>query len=415
MNKRIAMTLVSLCCFSAFANDTPKIEVTSVQNIRTEGLYIWQVPGASPVFCFNSGCSAYYMPSSYEITDMHGPVLRFLLPDSRIVIAECVARPEVALNVMTTFAGAATTDYSNSPAVSGPHVYRSRMVPEADSTLEAEFDRNSVRLFIREPSIDRTASVSSENYRIIGTLQPNPTQQSVGAAFANPATTTQFKANRVQAWISQPATAADLMVGHIRTQENTHGIVEMGAESRSTILAKPAGTDVHIDANKEENVTVRRSIMADETGIQLALKSVPKNSEDRTKGVIQPSLSSQPILQDLPKPEIVGPRSTNIEKTKTSEIADLRSVHVPTPEESAQLEKAGQASRCLILTVPADAEIYIDNKKSGKSPILFTLVRNADSPRIITIKKLGYLTVEKEVIPDGDVIRINLNLEAERK
>lgn len=390
MNKRIAMTLVSLCCISAFGNDTPKMEVTLVQNIQTEGLYIWQVPGASPVFCFNSGCSAYYMPSSYEITDLHGAVLRFLLPDSRIVIAECVARPEVALNVMTAFAGAATTGYSNSPTgVSGPAVYRSCKVPEADSTLEAEFDRNSVKLFIREPSIDRAGRVSSETYRIIGTLQPNPTPQFVGEAFANPETTTQFKANRVQARISQPAAAADLMVGHIRTREHT---VQMG-----------------------ENVTVRKSIMADETGMQLALNSVPKNSEDRTRGVMQPSLSSQPILQVSPKPETAGQSRANIDKAKTPEIAGLRSAHVPTPEESAQLEKAGQASRCLILTVPADAEIYVDNKKSGKSPILFTLVRNGDNPRVITIRKPGYLTVEKEVIPDGDVIRIDLNLETERK
>jgi hypothetical protein len=73
--------------------------------------------------------------------------------------------------------------------------------------------------------------------------------------------------------------------------------------------------------------------------------------------------------------------------------------------------KAGEASRCLIITTPAGAEIDVDGNMAGKSPFLFSLLRHGDVPRTITIKMPGHVTIEKSYIPDGQDIPISVHLE----
>jgi hypothetical protein len=87
--------------------------------------------------------------------------LKLLLPDGRIVIAECVAKE----NTVADFLIAATGNEAST-------TYRSCKAPAANSTIDAEFNRSQVKLFMREPSIDGTGRMSSETYYIKGVLQP---------------------------------------------------------------------------------------------------------------------------------------------------------------------------------------------------------------------------------------------------
>ena len=85
--------------------------------------------------------------------------------------------------------------------------------------------------------------------------------------------------------------------------------------------------------------------------------------------------------------------------------------HDLTPQELAQLVQNGQASRCGVVTNPAGAEVYVDGNKLGITPLAFVLVKQGDRPRTITIKMVGYKTVEKTFVPDGKTIPIGLALE----
>jgi hypothetical protein len=103
------------------------------------------------------------MPPRSGTENIKGAVLRLQRPDSSIVIAQCVAKGEVFLTMVLS---AATQD------VNSPLIYRDCRIPDANSTVEAEFHRNSVKLFMRAPSVDGTGKVSSETYSIRGVLQP---------------------------------------------------------------------------------------------------------------------------------------------------------------------------------------------------------------------------------------------------
>lgn len=74
------------------------------------------------------------------------------------------------------------------------------------------------------------------------------------------------------------------------------------------------------------------------------------------------------------------------------------------------LVRSGRASDCTIVTSPAGAEIDIEGKLAGKSPLFLTLMRH-NAPRVITVKMPGYVTVEREVVPDGKDISVSLQLE----
>jgi hypothetical protein len=46
----------------------------------------------------------------------------------------------------------------------------------------------------------------------------------------------------------------------------------------------------------------------------------------------------------------------------------------------------------------------------GVTPVAFTLVQR-DVPRIVTIKMDGYKTVEEQIVPDGKVVPMSVQLE----
>jgi hypothetical protein len=80
------------------------------------------------------------------------------------------------------------------------------------------------------------------------------------------------------------------------------------------------------------------------------------------------------------------------------------------PQEQVELQKQGLASRCAIVTSPAGAEISIDGNRAGISPLVLVLIKR-DHPRVITIKMDGYQMVEKQVVPNGTIIPIAVQLE----
>jgi len=171
-----------LCLLSvgilAQAKDTlPRLKVTVIENLPTTTSYDWQVAGKSNVSCYSSGCTSYFTPSNSGTSSVNGAVLKLLLPDGRIVIAECSAKQDVAANWTNALTG-----------TSASTVYRDCRKPEANSTIEAEFNRSEVKLFMQAPSIDGTGRRSSETYYITGVLQPDasqPTQQTVTVTVNN--------------------------------------------------------------------------------------------------------------------------------------------------------------------------------------------------------------------------------------
>jgi hypothetical protein len=106
----------------------------------------------------------------------------------------------------------------------------------------------------------------------------------------------------------------------------------------------------------------------------------------------------------------------NSEASKTSPAAAAQSAqqgHVDTPQEMARLIETEQASKTEITTSPEGAEVYIDENKAGVTPLEFVLIKRGD-PRALTIKLLGYKTVEEMLVPDGKFISIAVSLKKEQ-
>lgn len=100
---------------------------------------------------------------------------------------------------------------------------------------------------------------------------------------------------------------------------------------------------------------------------------------------------------------------TNIEASKSSPAA--AAAPKSNPEELEESVKRGLASKCVIVTEPAGAEVYIDGLKAAVTPFVFVLLKKGDAPRTIEIRLSGYRTVEKHLVPDGHLITIQSTLE----
>ena len=119
--------------------------------------------------------------------------------------------------------------------------------------------------------------------------------------------------------------------------------------------------------------------------------------------------------QTPPLPEIVRQNlivNSEAAKASPAEAAIVANVgHMPSPEELALLVQSGEASRCAVITTPSGAEVFVDSNRLGVSPVAFVLLKEAQTPRMITIKMAGYKTVEKSFVPDGKTIPIAVVLE----
>jgi len=153
-------------------------------------------------------------------------------------------------------------------------------------------------------------------------------------------------------------------------------------------------------------------IYADESGqhhtlnydFSMFAKDVPR-SEELTS-------AQAPVLPEAMKNAIAA--NSEAGKSSPAAAATLASVgHIQSPEEMAAEVKAGEASKCAVITNPPGAEVDIDGNQAGLSPMVFVLLRKGDTPRVITIKLNGYKTVVKSVVPDGKMIPLGLTLEKE--
>lgn len=81
-----------------------------------------------------------------------------------------------------------------------------------------------------------------------------------------------------------------------------------------------------------------------------------------------------------------------------------------TPGELAEAIKAGNASKCIINIFPAGADIFVDGVQVGRPLEPFTIIKK-DKPRKIIVKLDGYKPVEKQVMPDGNLIVLGFILE----
>lgn len=168
-----------LSCAYAFAADNAKVAVTVLDNIPTTSQYNWAMAGQSQVSCYGSSCSSYYTPAQGGTSAANGAVVKLLLLDGRIVIAECAMKPDNGRNVTLALLGAHASA-----------IYRDCRVPTIGSGIFAKFDKSNVKLFMQELSIDGTGKGYSETYKIRGILEPTPTS----AATASTATETPVAA-----------------------------------------------------------------------------------------------------------------------------------------------------------------------------------------------------------------------------
>lgn len=123
-----------------------------------------------------------------------------------------------------------------------------------------------------------------------------------------------------------------------------------------------------------------------------------------------PVPGAAPALPETLKQAIVA--NSAAAKASPAAAASLANVgHVLSPQELEELVQKGQASKCAVVTVPPGADVEVDGNRAGVSPLVFVLLKRGETPRTITLKKDGYKTVEKKVVPDGKTIPIGLTME----
>ena len=98
---------------------------------------------------------------------------------------------------------------------------------------------------------------------------------------------------------------------------------------------------------------------------------------------------------------------TNSEAAKDSPAAAAARAsvgHTPSRQELTELVQKGDASRCAVVTVPPGAEVSVDGNRLGVSPLAFVLLKKGEMSRTVTVKMNGYETVEKKLVPDGNLV-----------
>src|ERR1700722_517470 len=163
-----AMTIVLVNATALAANNHIALNVSVIQNIPTTSSYDWEVDGKATTTCYSSGCTSYFNSGSSGTANVQGAVLKLQLPELRIVVAKCIAKPDFGRNLATALSGTPASP-----------VYRNCRVPSGSfgSTIGAGFNRNYVKLVWQEPSINGSGPKTSETYQIVGVLKPTSFQE----------------------------------------------------------------------------------------------------------------------------------------------------------------------------------------------------------------------------------------------
>lgn len=335
--KRAASLFISAVFFvePALAKNLIRETVQVIENIPVNSSYEWNVDGHATTTCYSSGCSSYFRPARSGTANVQGAILKLLLPDGRIVVARCLAKTD-----LLTYMGAMT---------GGPVLCRDCRIPEPGLTLQADFYRSTVKLFMQAPSIDDSGKKFTETYYIKGILKP--------ASSTKPASSSS-----VRSYVPVPAAP-------VPASPNA------STEMRSDF--QPAVATTNHDVSRNQSTPGAKQI----TPSRLAFE-INREIQDRTDFGLE--------LQ------------ANMAESKSMEFpADA----VNSPEQNEQ-----NASNCLIVTQPDGAAIALDGTKIGQSPLFFRLESRGSTGRVITVTKDGYITVTKSYHPDGKDLRIDVEL-----
>jgi hypothetical protein len=371
MNSRFLVTLIVILvlCASARAK-TEKVTVTVIDNLPTTTSYSWQIAGRATTNCYSSGCNSYFRPASSGVANVNGAVLRLLLPDSRIVIAKCAAKPDVAINLLSAMAGEQAST-----------VYRDCRVPAANTELKAEFNRSFVRLSWRQPSIDNSGMATHETYQIVGILQPIPSAKRPSYQ-PEPGTGKRIEPLYAQMpSLDEPLSRSSDTSAKKGTMEATALLPKEPLPGSTVSSSSPGavptgipGEDLISAANRPE--------------------SAPK---------IEPSRIALQVSHEIE-------RRTDLGLQLQANMAESNEIRFPTLKRDASGLNTEQALYCLIVTKPDGAEIDVDGVRTGQSPLFLRLLSKGAADRVVTLKKEGYLTVEKRFRPDGKDLQFDIDL-----
>jgi hypothetical protein len=81
------------------AGAADKTRVIVLKQLPTATSYGWSVAGKASTNCYSSGCSSTWSAPSDGKDTVQGAELKLLLPDGRIVIATCSAKPDMGRNL----------------------------------------------------------------------------------------------------------------------------------------------------------------------------------------------------------------------------------------------------------------------------------------------------------------------------
>jgi len=140
-------------------------QVKVLSDVPSSTNYNWSISGGSTTSCYGNTCSSNWSNPQSGTSQANGATLKLLLPDGRIAVVECVMKEDVGRSFAVAIA-AGMNNQTTTP------LYRDCRVPETGDTITAKFKKNSVKLFMRDPSIDGTGRRHNETYQIIGILAP---------------------------------------------------------------------------------------------------------------------------------------------------------------------------------------------------------------------------------------------------
>jgi hypothetical protein len=112
------------------------------------------------------------------------------------------------------------------------------------------------------------------------------------------------------------------------------------------------------------------------------------------------------ILDDIEKQSI---HEASVEaNTAASPASNL------SPQVASQLVQEKKASPMNVMSVPQGAEVYVDDKRAGVTPLTFLLLRKPDdAERTVTVRLQGYKPYEQKFKPTGALIQMLATLQPE--
>ncbi len=157
-----------------------------------------------------------------------------------------------------------------------------------------------------------------------------------------------------------------------------------------------------------------------------ATSSAPSNAPSTapSKAPTTPASSQtrpQMVTGVTPASALSASANTDLDKPSAVQIATPATVsHEPVTEEAsteatrrfAPLVAQKKASICTVATTPSGAEVVLDGKKLGVTPMIFVMVKKAQA-RQLTLTMPGYHSVQYSLFPDGNPVPLTVHLSKE--